>query len=106
MVDWGYSINKDSQIDFDLNDKSIYEYVLIKEPSFSVCISCGGCTATCTSGLFADFNIRRLFTLVKRGETKNLKEEIKLCMLCGKCKLACPRGVNTRNIIRILNDKL
>jgi heterodisulfide reductase subunit C len=23
------------------------------------------------------------------------------CMLCGKCALVCPRGVNTRNIVAL-----
>ena len=31
MKDWGYSINKDSQIDFDANDRSITNYILSKE---------------------------------------------------------------------------
>jgi heterodisulfide reductase subunit C len=37
--------------------------------------------------------------LIRRGENQQAKEEIGKCMLCGKCFLACPRNVNTRNVI-------
>jgi heterodisulfide reductase subunit C len=30
---------------------------------------------------------------------QKVKNEVEKCMLCGKCQLACPRGVNTRNVI-------
>ncbi len=106
MIDWGYSINKDLQIDFDKNDKTVADLVLINEPSFALCISCGGCTATCTTANYTDFNIRMIFTLIRRGETAGLKEQIQKCMLCGKCKLVCPGGVNTRNVIYNINKAL
>ena len=106
MVEWGYSINKDMQIDFDANSRKVNNILLEKEPSFALCFSCGTCTATCSTGNFTDFNIRKIFTLVKRGETNGLKEQVKECMFCGKCKLVCPRGVNTRNIIFQLSKLL
>ncbi|MBO4382071.1 MAG: 4Fe-4S binding protein, partial [Bacteroidales bacterium] len=28
-----------------------------------------------------------------------LEEELQKCMLCGKCTLVCPRGVNLRSLI-------
>jgi heterodisulfide reductase subunit C len=99
MVDFGYTINKDSQIDFDLNDRFVNNFVLKMEPSFALCINCGSCSATCTTGNFTDFNIRKIITLIKRGQKDEVRYEIKKCMLCGKCKLICPRGVNTRNVI-------
>ncbi len=37
--------------------------------------------------------------LVKRGETKEVGEHLQKCMLCGKCLLVCPRGVDTRRMI-------
>jgi heterodisulfide reductase subunit C len=99
MIDFGYSLNKDRQIDFDNNDRKIARFVKKNEPSFGICIACGTCTATCSAGQFTDFNFRRLMILIRRGENKNVKEEISKCMLCGKCFLACPRNVNTRNVI-------
>lgn len=99
MIDFGYNLNKDRQIDYDSNDRKVALFVKKNEPSFSICIACGTCTATCSAGQFTDFNFRKLMILVKRGETQKLKNEINKCMLCGKCFLACPRNVNTRNII-------
>lgn len=99
MIEFGYAITKDRQIDFDKNDRSIADFVRKHEPSFKICISCGTCTATCSAANFTDFNFRKLQLLVKRGEIAGVKEEIKKCMFCGKCYLACPRGVNTRNVI-------
>ncbi|OFX41439.1 MAG: (4Fe-4S)-binding protein [Bacteroidetes bacterium GWA2_32_17] len=99
MIDFGYNLNKDRQIDFDVNNRKIAQYVKKNEPTFSVCISCGTCTATCSAAQFTDFNFRKLMILINRGETLKLKNEISKCMLCGKCFLACPRNVNTRNII-------
>ena len=96
---FGFSITKGRQIDYDKNDKKLYHFVVSKEPSLLLCIGCGGCTATCTAANFTDYNFRKLHNLLMRGETQNLEESMKKCMLCGKCKLVCPRGVNTRNVI-------
>jgi len=99
MINFGYFISKDTQIDFDKNNRQIAAFVIKNEPSFKLCIACGSCSATCSAANFTDFNIRKLNVLVKRGETENLKSEMKKCMLCGKCLLVCPRGVNTRNMV-------
>jgi heterodisulfide reductase subunit C len=42
-------------------------------------------------------------TLLRRGETEKLKQELKKCMFCGKCQLTCPRGVNLRNVLLRIN---
>ncbi|HNW98802.1 MAG TPA: 4Fe-4S dicluster domain-containing protein [Bacteroidales bacterium] len=106
MKNFGYTINKDRQIDFDKTDKRISEYVREHEPSFNICIACGTCTATCSSGNFTELSLRKIITLVKRGDTKGIQAEISKCMLCGKCFLACPRGVNTRNVIIKISQAL
>ncbi len=106
MKDFGFKINKDRQIDFDQNNYHILEYVLKNEPSFNGCISCGGCTATCSAGNLIDFNIRKLNVLLRRGETNELEREINKCMLCGKCILVCPRGINTRNVILKIKEAI
>ena len=106
MKNFGYSLNKDRQIDLDKSDQRIASFVKQHEPSFNICISCGTCTATCSAGNFTDFNLRKLILLVKRGEINGLKTEISKCMFCGKCLLACPRGVNTRNVILKINQAL
>jgi len=99
MPNFGYTINADRQIDYDSNDLRIARYLVANESSFKVCIACGTCTATCSAGLFTDFSLRELIGNIKRGEVRNVKKEAEKCMLCGKCQLACPRGVNTRNVI-------
>lgn len=96
---FGYTIQKDRQIDYDQNDMKVIGYLNQIEPSFRICIGCGSCTATCTAGHFVDFNIRRFHINLLRGETTLLKKEIEKCMFCGKCQLVCPRGVNLRNLI-------
>jgi heterodisulfide reductase subunit C len=99
MKNFGFNLSKGRQIDYDSNDRSIAEYILKHEPSFGLCIECGGCSATCTSGNFTPFSLREFNILLKRGENSSVRENIRKCMLCGKCTLVCPRGVNTRNII-------
>lgn len=99
MEQFGFTLSKARVIDYDSNDKRIAEYVLEKEPSLKLCIECGGCSATCTTGIFTSFSLREINILLKRGENKQVKSKLKHCMLCGKCILVCPRGVNTRNVV-------
>lgn len=96
---WGYSIPEARGIDYDKNDKSLSAYLAQKAPSSKLCIGCGGCTATCTAGQLTEFNIRKLQMLVKRGENEEARKNLHKCMLCGKCLLVCPRGVDTRKMI-------
>jgi heterodisulfide reductase subunit C len=104
--DFGYTIQPDRQLDYDLHDMRVINYLSSLEPSFRICIGCGSCTATCSAGNFVDFNIRRFYTIFLRGETKLLKKEIEKCMFCGKCQLVCPRGVNMRNLILAIHSAI
>lgn len=96
---WGYSISEGRVINYDKNDKELAAYLAKKAPSSKLCIGCGGCTATCTAGNLTEFNIRKLQMLVKRGENDEASQQLHKCMLCGKCLLVCPRGVDTRKMI-------
>jgi len=104
MGNFGFTLMKERHIDFDANDRSIAEYISDREPSFRICIECGCCSATCTSGNFTPFSLRELQILLRRGENNKVKDEIRKCMLCGKCTLVCPRGVNTRNIVMLARE--
>ena len=104
MDRFGFTISKGRQIDFDANDRRIVEFVLEKEPSFRLCIACGGCAATCTAGNFTSFSLREINIHINRGENEMPRENIKKCMLCGKCSLVCPRGVNTRNVVFLVKQ--
>jgi heterodisulfide reductase subunit C len=102
MSRFGFSIQETRSIDFEQFDGRLLKYVLEHEPSFRVCLSCGGCTATCSAGNLIDFNVRKMNILIRRGETEGLEKEINKCMLCGKCILVCPRGINIRNVIMLI----
>jgi len=104
MDKFGFTISRPRVIDFDSNDKRIASYILERENSFSLCIECGGCSAGCTTGQFTSFSLREMHILIKRGENVKPREKVKECMLCGKCILVCPRGVNTRNVIFLARE--
>jgi heterodisulfide reductase subunit C len=102
MDKFGFFIQETRAIDFDQFDGRLLKYVLDHEPSFHACLSCGGCTATCSAGNLIEFNVRKMNLLIRRGETEGLENEINKCMLCGKCILVCPRGINIRNVIMLI----
>jgi len=106
MEKFGYTVSKARIINYDSNDRSVAEYIYSKEPSFRLCIECGCCTASCTAGNFTSFSLREINILIKRGENEKPVEVIKNCMLCGKCILVCPRGVNTRNVVFAAREAL
>mgnify|MGYP001031832041 FL=1 len=101
---WGYSISEARVVNYDKNDKAFASYLAQKAPSSKLCIGCGGCTATCTAGNLTEFNIRKLQMLVKRGENEEARKSLYKCMLCGKCLLVCPRGVDTRKMILAMSE--
>ena len=90
------------QIDYDEFDSRLLTNVLKHEPSFLTCLSCGGCTATCSAGNLTDFNVRKIGLMLRRGEVDKLAVEIDKCMFCGKCTLVCPRDINIRNVVLLI----
>jgi len=100
MNSFGFEIQKDNTIEYDKNDLSLAASVLRHEPSLYNCIQCGSCSGTCPASAISSYQFRKMQLLMRRGETKHLREDVAHCMLCGKCILVCPRGVNTRNVIR------
>ena len=106
MIDFGYRKNDSLVLDLDANRFDLYKKLLMAEPSAATCISCGTCASTCSAGQFTEFNLRKIMLLCKRGDTQSLKPVIHRCMVCGKCQFACPKGVNTRNIVLTLNKHL
>jgi len=106
MKQFGFSAMTPRVIDYDGDDNRILNYVLRKEPSFTICMSCGCCTASCSASNLISFNVRKLGVLLRRGISDELEKEINKCMLCGKCNLVCPRGINTRNVILSIKKAL
>jgi heterodisulfide reductase subunit C len=99
VKNFGYTISRDRQIDYDLTDRKVYQQLQVWEPSVNACISCGTCAATCSAARFTDFSLRKFILLLRRGQNTDVLANIDKCMLCGKCQMACPMGVNTRNVI-------
>lgn len=94
------------QIDYSTLDTRLIKTILANEPSFLTCISCGGCTATCSAGQLIDFNVRKISLLLRRGDIDALSAEIEKCMFCGKCSLVCPRDINIRNVILLIKKEI
>ena len=103
-MSFGYSISKSNTIDLDGVSNDLSAQLLRREPSFATCIGCGTCMATCSAGRFTSLNLRQLQLMARRGQIKKIQTETEKCMLCGKCQMICPRGVNTRNIILALHS--
>lgn len=99
MANFGFSIKKTRSI--QLNEAALAKFRQTVEavPSYKNCIGCGGCTATCSARQFTDFNIRKVHFSLRRGQYESVAQELQKCMLCGKCTLICPRGVNLRSLI-------
>ncbi|MFI3261660.1 MAG: 4Fe-4S dicluster domain-containing protein [Rikenellaceae bacterium] len=96
-------MNKLDFIDI-VNNNIIYKKVILREPSIRNCIGCGKCVATCEAAFYTDFSMRKVIYKVRRGDVANINKLTKLCMLCSKCSNICPEGVNTKNIILIINE--
>ena len=99
MSNFGFSISQTRSVDVSDNVQDQLLRLEKRVPSFKRCISCGGCAATCTAGYFTPFNIRKIHSLYRWEEYSGLEEELQKCMLCGKCTLVCPRGVNLRDLV-------
>jgi heterodisulfide reductase subunit C len=99
MIDFGFSIQNDRQIDYDNNDRTLFYYIKRVEPSISICISCASCTATCTAATHSNLDFHKIMLFIRRGERVEIAREINKCQLCGKCSLVCPKGINTRQIV-------
>lgn len=99
MINWNYKTLPTRHIDLNKGDYTKSVAIFTEDPRLRACIGCGGCTGSCTAGAMTDFNFRKLHTLIRRGEYTNVITQIDKCMMCGKCSIICPRGINTRKIV-------
>ena len=114
MKGFGFKLSASSTIDLDKMDRSKFEQLCSMEPDARRCMACGSCSATCTAAPFSGMSVRKVLLCLQRGrEDEAIKlllclqrgkedEAIKMlsaCMLCGKCTMVCPRGINTRHLI-------
>ncbi|HOK38943.1 MAG: 4Fe-4S dicluster domain-containing protein [Bacteroidales bacterium] len=109
MKNWGFKIPDSRTLDLDKEDLKLYNKIVEKVPSARRCIMCGMCSATCSAANHTNFNFRLVHHKFRMGMFESLASELDKCMLCGKCRMLCPRGVNTRAVIynmRIILDNM
>ncbi|MCQ2119336.1 MAG: 4Fe-4S dicluster domain-containing protein [Bacteroidales bacterium] len=97
MIDFGFKINPSSTLDLDKADLTLYNKLVRMEPEARMCMACGSCSATCMSAEYSGMSVRKVLLALQRG--KDVSMMLSNCMLCGKCTMVCPRGINTRHLI-------
>ena len=98
-MDFGFSLSPSSAVNLDKVDMSLYEMLCRREPTASTCIACGSCSASCTVAAINGMSVRKVLLGLQRGQYREVEKMLSHCMLCGKCTMVCPRGVNTRHLI-------
>lgn len=99
MIEFGYGISAPRGINMDRNDLGVAKKVTRQIPALEACLGCGACAAVCTAAGHTDFSLRKAHTLLRRGEFAGVHAMLNKCMLCGKCRMVCPRGINTRAVV-------
>ncbi|MCR5709579.1 MAG: 4Fe-4S dicluster domain-containing protein [Bacteroidales bacterium] len=99
MIDFGYGLTPSSTLKIENVKNPLFGELVRLEPDVVKCIACGSCTASCSAGAFTEMSLRRVILSLQRGREKETLPMLRHCMLCGKCLLVCPRGINTRHLI-------
>ena len=99
MIDFGYGLTPSATLKIEDVHNPRFEALYEREPDVVKCIACGSCAASCSAGCFTEMNLRRVILSLQRGREKETLPMLRHCMLCGKCLLVCPRGINTRHLI-------
>lgn len=100
MIDFGFGLSRSSAVNLDTVDLSLYHELEALEPGVRNCIACGSCSASCTASGWSGMSVRKVILALQRG--KDVAGMLSSCMLCGKCSMVCPRGINTRHLILTL----
>ena len=98
-MDFGFNLSPSSAIELDALDTSLFRKLCSIEPGARSCIACGSCSATCTAAGYSGMSVRKLLLGLQRGRKAEVEKMLSNCMLCGKCTMVCPRGINTRRVI-------
>ena len=98
-MNFGFNLSPSSAIELDALDTSLYRKLCRIEPGACTCIACGSCSAACTAAGYSGMSVRKLLLGLQRGRKAEVEKMLSNCMLCGKCTMVCPRGINTRRII-------
>ena len=107
-MNFGFKLAPSSAINLDTVDLTVFKNLCAMEPDARICMACGCCSATCTAGPFTGMSVRKVLLDLQRGKSKEVSKMLSGCMLCGKCTMVCPRGINTRHLIlslcRVYNE--
>ena len=106
MIDFGIKISPSSRIDLDRKESESWRLLIEKEPDIQKCMACGSCCGSCSGGNFTDVSLRSAILAIQNGNKRKAVDLLKGCMLCGKCTMICPRGINTRHLILSINKVL
>ena len=106
MIDFGFSRIKSNSIDIDQHNDNLLNKLIRCDTDVSICIACGCCVASCTSGVYLPMNLRRVLLHIQRGHVLEEIKQTSHCMLCGKCILVCPRGINTRTLLTSIRTEV
>jgi len=98
-MDFGFNLSPSSAIDLDKVDMTLYHELEKREPGVRICMGCGACSATCTAAPFSGMSLRKVILAIQRDKFRDTEKMLSNCMLCGKCTMVCPRGINTRHLI-------
>ena len=101
-MEFGFKLSPSSAINLDKADTSLYDALVEIEPDARICMACGSCSATCTAGPYSGMSVRKTILALQRGRTQDIAPMLADFMLCGKCSMVCPRGINTRHLILTL----
>lgn len=101
-MDFGYSISPSSAVNLDTVDRRRYDTLVRLCPDARTCMACGSCSATCTASSWSGMSVRKVLLGLQRGRDEEVDRMLAACMLCGKCTMVCPRGINTRQLILTL----
>lgn len=103
MEKFGYSLTPSSRINLDKSYTPEFKKLIELEPDVKICMACGSCTASCSSGIFTKTSLRAAILALQNGDSAEALKLLQGCFLCGKCIMVCPRGINTRHLILSIN---
>ena len=98
-MDFGFSLSPSSAVNLDTVDLALFRKVEARCPDIRTCIGCGSCSATCMASAWSGMSVRQVILALQRDALPQVEKKLSACMLCGKCTMVCPRGINTRNLI-------
>ena len=102
MDKFGYTISPSSRIDLDKVEPEKFATLASVEPDVLKCIACGSCTSSCSAGKYVRTSLRSAILSIQNGKESDALQLLQGCLLCGKCSMICPRGINTRHVILIV----